>query len=310
MTLLFNETSGLLNGKQIESNDMVTSEGNYTLVVTDAAGNSRTVKFTIDKTAPVVTGVDNKGIFSHDVMVNFNEGTATLNGDAITSGTVVSDEGTYSLIVTDQAGNVTTVKFTIDKTAPVVTGVSYNGLYNHHVTVHFNEGTATLNGEVITSETVVSLDGTYSLFVTDQSGHVTIVKFTIDKKGPIVTGISNNVLYNHDVTVIFNEGTATLNGKAITSGTVVSKEGTYTLISTDQAGNTTSVRFTVDKTAPAVRGVSNNGLYNRNVTLSFNELGAVLNGKQIAIGTVVSKDGTYTKSNGLRWKRNNSEIHN
>jgi hypothetical protein len=182
----------------------------------------------------------------------------------------------------------------IDTTPPVVTGVSNNVLYNHEVTISFNEGTATLNGVASTNGTVVNNEGTYTLIVTDFAGNVTTVKFTLDKTAPIVMGVSNNAHYNKDVTVKFNEGTATLNGKAVTSGTVVSTEGSYTLIVKDQAGNTSTVRFMIDKTAPVVSGVSNNGLYNRNITLSFNEVGALLNGKQIANGTVVSIDGTYT----------------
>ncbi|PEQ96127.1 hypothetical protein CN481_02005 [Bacillus sp. AFS006103] len=81
--------------------------------------------------------------------------------------------------------------------------------------------------------------------------------FAIDKvEGDVILyakwakGVENNGYYNKDVTITFNEATATLNGKAFTSGTIVKKEGTYTLVVRDAAGNETTVKFTIDKTAP------------------------------------------------------------
>jgi uncharacterized repeat protein (TIGR02543 family) len=235
----------------------------------------------IDTTPPVVTGVSNNGLYNHDVVVGFNEGTATLNGEAITSGIGVSKEGTYSLIVTDQAGNVTTVTFTIDKTAPIVTGLANNGQYKNAVTATFNEATATLNGKVITSGTVVNTEGAYTLIVTDQAGNVTTVKFTIDKTAPIVTGVSNNGLYNKVVFIKFNEGTATLNGKSFRSGTFVKLNGAYTLLVKDAAGNIKIVKFTIDKTPPLAPKVNKVTSMTTKVT-----------GKAEAGSTVVIKVGT------------------
>ncbi|WP_223593320.1 S8 family serine peptidase [Neobacillus bataviensis] len=65
-----------------------------------------------------LTGVENNGQYNKDVIITFNEATAKLDGKAFTSGTKVTGEGDHTLVVTDAAGNVTTVKFTIDKTAP------------------------------------------------------------------------------------------------------------------------------------------------------------------------------------------------
>src|SRR5690606_3876963 len=44
---------------------------------------------------------------------SFNEGTATLNGEPFTSGTLVTADGEYTLVVTDAAGNETVVRFTV-----------------------------------------------------------------------------------------------------------------------------------------------------------------------------------------------------
>lgn len=244
--------------------------------------------------APEVTGVENNHTYNHDVTISFDKGTATLNGKGFETGTKVSEDGTYTLVVTDQYGNATTVIFTIDQTAPKVTGVADKGLYNQDVLITFNEGTATLNAEAFEGGTVVSKEGKYTLIVTDEVGNETTIQFTIDKTAPTITGVSDNSYYNKDVTIEFNNETATLNGESFESGTKVSEEGTYTLVIKDKAGNQTVVNFTIDKTAPEVNGVKDKGLYNHDVTVEFNELGALLNGESVPSGVVVSKDGNYT----------------
>ncbi|WP_223593321.1 S8 family serine peptidase [Neobacillus bataviensis] len=250
VTIIFNEATAKIDGKAFTSGTKVTSEGDHTLVVTDASGNATTIQFTIDKTVPTVSGVENNSFYNHNVTLAFNEPAGLLNGERVTNGTVVSKEGTYQLVVTDAAGNVTTVNFTIDKTAPVVTGVNNNGLYNKDMIVTFNEGTATLDGNNFISGTAVSTEGRHTLVVTDKAGNVTTVQFIIDKTAPVVAGVVNNGFYNHNVTLSFNELGGLLNGTPIPSGTIVKKEGTYTLVVTDAAGNVTTVKFTIDKTAP------------------------------------------------------------
>ncbi|WP_335547459.1 Ig-like domain-containing protein [Neobacillus drentensis] len=292
VTVSFNEGTATLNGEAFTSESVVTAEGNYTLVVTDAAGNKTTVMFTIDKTAPGVTGVENKGLYNTDVQVSFTEGTATLDGATVTSGAVVSEEGNHTFVLTDVAGNQTTVTFTIDKTAPVVNGVE-DGIYNQDVTISFEDGTATLNDEVITSETTVSKEGNYTLVVVDAAGNQTTVHFVIDKTAPAIIGVADGIAYNTNVSITFEEGTATLNDVAFTTGTTVSEEGSYTFVVTDEAGNQTTVTFTIDKTAPEVTGVED-GIYNQNVTISFEDGTATLNDEAFTTGTTVSKEGSYT----------------
>ncbi|SFS46515.1 T9SS type B sorting domain-containing protein [Sphingobacterium wenxiniae] len=91
-------------------------------IVIDGAGNLTSVLavITLDQTAPIVTGVDEGESYNTDRTITFNEGTATLNGATFISGTTVSQDGAYTLIVTDEAGNSTTLSFAIDQTAPAV----------------------------------------------------------------------------------------------------------------------------------------------------------------------------------------------
>ncbi len=73
-----------------------------------------------------------------------------------------------------------------------------------------------------------------------------------------ITGVMDGGLYNTNVTPHFNRGTATLNGALFTSGTIVSNEGTYTLVVTNNSLSKT-IQFTIDKTAPTANVVINNG---------------------------------------------------
>jgi hypothetical protein len=291
--ITFNEGSATLNGSVFVSGTTVSDEGVYVLVVTDLANNVTTVNFTIDTTAPVVTGVSDGVYYNSERLITFNEGSATLNGSAFVSGTTVSDEGVYVLVVTDLANNVTTVNFTIDTTAPVVTGVSDGTYYNSERLITFNEGSATLNGSVFVSGTTVSDEGVYVLVVTDLANNVTTVNFTIDMSIPVVTGVSNNAYYNVDRTITFDKGTATLNGAPFVSGSTVSAEGVYVLVVTDDASNSITINFVIDKTPPIVSGVVNNLHYNTNLTITFNEGSATLNGVAFVSGTSVSAEGVY-----------------
>ena len=66
-----------------------------------------------DNVSPVVQNINDGDIFTNDVEIIFNEGTAQLNGEAIISGHMVTLAGDYELVVTDTAGNATTLSFTI-----------------------------------------------------------------------------------------------------------------------------------------------------------------------------------------------------
>jgi hypothetical protein len=73
-----------------------------------------TVVDTTDITPPVVTGVTEGGSYTNSVSISFNEGTATLDDVVFTSGSNVSSQGKHTIIVTDGAGNKTTINFTIN----------------------------------------------------------------------------------------------------------------------------------------------------------------------------------------------------
>ncbi|MBI4068087.1 DUF5011 domain-containing protein [Candidatus Kaiserbacteria bacterium] len=113
-----------------------------------------------------------------------------------------------------------------------------------------------------TSTTTV-LDGTYKLKVRieDEASNVTEEVLAphlivVDTISPIISGVTNGEVTNEDRTITFSDATsiptATLNGVPFASGSVVSTENAYTFIVTDEAGNSTSSVFTIDKSPPTI----------------------------------------------------------
>ncbi|MGL5354822.1 MAG: dockerin type I domain-containing protein, partial [Clostridium sp.] len=75
--------------------------------------------------------------------------------------------------------NKVVLKVEPDTTAPVVEGVKNEGIYYANVTIRFNEGTGTLDGKAFTSGDKVTAIGLHTLEVVDDSGNITVVRFTI-----------------------------------------------------------------------------------------------------------------------------------
>lgn len=194
------------------------AEGTHTVLAraTDTWGNvgsSVQYTFVVDNTPPsiVVNGVADGSIYNTDrvpeVLISephLDRSFVTLNGAAFVSGTPVTAEGSYSLVVqaTDKAGNSARrdTQFDIDKTPPAigVAGVDQGQTYNVDMTpviaatdVHLKSVTVSLNGIPFASGTTLVAEGDYDLTVTadDLAGNVasTSVRFAVDKTAPTVT---------------------------------------------------------------------------------------------------------------------------
>lgn len=214
-----------------------------------------------DQLKPGEIEVRNGGVYSHDVTINFDKGQAILNDKPIQSGTVVSAEGSYTLTLTEVVGITKTIHFYIDKTAPKITGVKDGDVHREELKVRFNEGEATLNGvkttaffwvDQVTGENIYELtiaeDGKYKLVVTDAAGNESTVSFEMNLSNSLVSGVSNNSVYNYERMIMFKRGTATLNGQPFRNGGVVSEPGKYTLIITEGNGKVTTLTFTIQGT--------------------------------------------------------------
>ncbi|NQX59654.1 right-handed parallel beta-helix repeat-containing protein [Paenibacillus qinlingensis] len=93
---------------------------------------------------PVITGVVNGQVYTSVVSATYDRGVAwlTRNSEApvsYLSGTSITQAGNYVLSVTYMS-QTTTVSFTIDTSAPVITGVIEGERYTGSVTPEFNKG--------------------------------------------------------------------------------------------------------------------------------------------------------------------------
>ena len=197
--------TSLLNGSSYTSGSDITGRDNYTIVVTDKAGNIVTETFGIDKDKPKIKGVTDGAYYNADDLplipeiTDKNLDTITLNGEAYTIGTEITEEGKYELIATDKAGHKTTVNFEIDLTAPTYTAdYSPEGTTKEDViaTLTFNEEVEVIGSSEWITEDDKTFTKTYStnfkdeFKVEDLAGNKTDVIVTInniDKEKPIIT---------------------------------------------------------------------------------------------------------------------------
>lgn len=218
----------------------LTAVGNYLLTITDKAGNSRSFKFTIDKTAPALTlsgltdGFTNGNVTAswatsvdgvRGQLSNRNDRlsvkysystTATFPTSATsnyTAGTVLSAVGNYLLTIEDLSGNINRYTFTIDRLAPTLTlsGVTIGGITKSNVTASWSTAVGGITAQL-----------------SNDSDRLTV-------KYSYLGGLE----FPATATREYTNGNLTV-------------EGNYLLIITDKSGNSTSYTFTIDKTAPSV----------------------------------------------------------
>ena len=200
-----------------KNNFVLTDEGTYRLTAYDKAGHKTTVWVAIDKTSPVITGVENGKYYRTDVtatitdkflvkvLVNDIEQTGIITTGTNNEGRELvlnfKEERTYTIVAMDKVGNETTVTFTIDKTKPVITGVEDGKYYNTDVTpvisdVNFKNATLKRNGTHIKSYKpgdVITEEGTYTLVATDLAMNKTkLITFVIDKTAPKAVSTTYN----------------------------------------------------------------------------------------------------------------------
>ncbi|WP_082692826.1 DUF4350 domain-containing protein [Bacillus sp. FJAT-29814] len=148
-----------------------------------------------DTTAPIVSGVENNRFYNYNVTISFNEGTAKLDGKKFASGTKVTAEGSYTLVVTDEAGNVTTIQFTIDKTAPKKPKVDKITADTTKVTGEAEAGTIVVvkDGNKILGSAVADKKGRFSVEIAKQEAKNELSVYAEDQAGNISSVTKVNI---------------------------------------------------------------------------------------------------------------------
>ena len=106
----FSEGTAVLNGTPYEPNTPITAEGAHCLQITDLSGRTRTVRFTLDFTPPEITIAPYDTALSRGpvtVYASVSEGSLNASSHTFT------ENGRFTFIATDAAGNRTEKEVTI-----------------------------------------------------------------------------------------------------------------------------------------------------------------------------------------------------
>lgn len=277
----------------------------YTLTVTSAAGipATQTATVTVTPTAPVITSftasptsITAGGSASLTGVFANGTGVITPGNIAVISGTVVSvtpsDTTTYTLTVTNSAGNTATQTATVtvnpvNPTAPTITSFTASPASiapggSASLTGVFANGTGVITpgNLAVTSGTAVTVSPsdttTYTLTVTNAAGNTVTQTAVVTvppviAAAPAITSFTANPMSitaggSASLTGVFANGTGiiTPGNLAVTSGTAVavapSDTTTYTLTVTNSAGVSVSqtVIVTVNPVAATITSFTAN----------------------------------------------------
>ncbi len=288
----------------------------YTFTFSDGRVEIKEVKIKIvDTKEPVINNIIDGQYFNNDVTPEIIEAgpyLMLLNGQEY-NGEAITEEGTYTLIVTEdtEEGKAIQVTFTIDKTAPRILGPVDGEYYQTGdkviiEDVNLDTILVTLNGEEISfvnNETVLTEEGIYVITATDKAGNTTIIRFVIDNTAPVVnveySASSTSLVDKVTVTITSNEELKELQGWTLSEDKLsLTKE--YTSNTTeivtvsDLAGNTKEVTIELDY-------IGNRVTYNPTLTtenLVANKVKAIISSlKQLTINeegwTESLEDGIY-----------------
>lgn len=250
VTIYFDESIGMINGKYISSGKKIKEPGMYHLFVADKANNITKVRFRINKKAEDVLDImdSEKQKFGEVKISKYSDAVLKIfiNGKEIFEDMTITEEGLYEIKVIYVDGSEKTSVIEIDKTPPEFKGVENGGIYNHPVSIEFDEGKSLLNGEVYESGQKIKKENQYQLYLNDSYGNYTSVEFKIDLTPPNIVGVEDGKVYDEILEVFCDEGVLLINRRELRDS-IISEPGEYKVTATDEAGNTKVVNFTLNE---------------------------------------------------------------
>lgn len=101
-------------------------------------------------------------------------------------------------------------------------------------------------------------------------------KILSDKESPIITGINNNSFTAQDVSLNIKDDNEykvviTLNDKDFKYKNTLTKEGKYVVTVIDSAFNESTITFTIDKTSPSFKNITDGMYYQENINVLVDE---------------------------------------
>ena len=223
-------TKGNGKEKEITSGDKTTSDGVYTLRLIDEAFNEQTVTFTVDTTAPALKDLTS-GAHYPEITLTVEDLTKTkievTNMDKnetteVEDGTKLTEDATYKVILTDEAGNTAEYWLAIDSLKPTISVKDEVVEEN----VYINENTEVKVFDKFLTNVSITYEDTKTKKTTEE---FTRVDFAVGER-------------NENFTLTYE----------------LTKVGTYTITGTDKYGNEKTVKVTYDKTVAKKKVVNAN----------------------------------------------------
>ncbi len=225
-------------------------------------------------------------------------------------GTVLAANGTYFFTLRDTVGNEETFTVLLDSVVSYELGGEYVTLGEHEYIakndLKFTITEATAVAEFTSIPDVVSggyitLEGTYTIWVTDAYGNSAEITIIIDRTPPTITllGVGDSGATNANVQVNFDDYANAylvnshdqILGK-IADGQVFATEGTYRIMAVDVVGNAAYVVFAINRTIPYESNVADGALTTGSVTLTF--LGTLARQSVLCDGQEIDVAKRYT----------------
>ena len=213
---------------------LVDAAGNEGQEVTSTGDSNYYVIY--DSVAPIISGVEDGETYANETLsptiTDTNLQTVTLNGTEFTSGTEISISGTYNLVATDKAGNISDVTFELvdDDTPPIIEILSsslgsqgYYRLLNLKVTDNVEIETLRINNQIVNkSGAEIEIldgvdfnftDGSILIEAIDIGGNVSQKTIVVDKTPPVIdlSNIPNTFEIGVDIYTYPEAGIATDN---------------------------------------------------------------------------------------------------
>lgn len=243
--------SGSSVKNSIDDGFVFDEEGTYTITATDIAGNTSTVTFTVDKSVDVTISpaLVNGQYVAGKVVISINEKTSAIvlikdGVEVAFTGGTLSEEGVYSLTITDLYGNTVQYSFTIIAAAASYYSFELPEGYSAIVTKDGSLYTSGVNGRTIT----LAVSGTYTITIYTGTGSYSLT-LTVDAEAPTVELLQEKTQVTI-VSVSKDNATLTLtkDGKTVSCavGQTLTDVGSYVLTATDEYGNSTVYEFTLN----------------------------------------------------------------
>lgn len=181
----------------------LSEDGDYVVTVDDIKNDPVAFRFKI-RAGINMSGFMDGRLYNTDITIRFSADSATINGQPLISGTIITEDGTYvlELVLGDQTYHAS---FSIDQTRPLISGLYYNNFFKTKP-ITFNEGTALMDGRPFTNGDIVSTLGQHWIKVTDEAGNYTeLLFFIIDK---VSVGNITTVPSPSSITFNINSGNA------------------------------------------------------------------------------------------------------